>query len=89
MIINIIQPDVPSSEYIVRMVQSQLQIWKQERKAAEQEYVVENVRFEHNPQWRNNFWSIQSAHDGRHWFWQFMRVAYVAAGAAPYVIGLL
>lgn len=87
--IDIIQPGVPSQEYVIRLVYAQLQIWKHEREAAQAEYRIENVRFKHDPQWRERFWSIQAAHDCADWRWKFLRVTYFAAAAAPYVIGLI
>lgn len=30
----------------------------------------ENIRFVHDPDWRNKFFSIQSAHDGNHFIWR-------------------
>jgi hypothetical protein len=35
----------------------------------EEKFVIENVRFEHDPQWRTRFLSIQCAHDGDHPVW--------------------
>lgn len=67
MLITIIQPGVPSQEQLVRLINSQYQIWKQEKAASEPQYVIENIRFKHNPEWRNRFWSIQATHDCKHW----------------------
>lgn len=89
MIIHIILPDVPSQEYLVRMVASHYQIWKQEKEAREPQWKPENVRFKHDPEWRTRFWSIQAAYDCKHLGWQMIRVVYVAGALSPYVIGWL
>lgn len=44
--------------------------WKQN----EPTFVIENVRFRHDPNWRGRFWGIQSAHDGNHIVWKATRI---------------
>lgn len=44
------------------------------------EFVPENVRFEHNPSWRNEFFSITCIREGNHWFWRATKVLWVSAG---------
>lgn len=89
MMYQIILPNKPSQEYLIRFVQAQYQIWKEEKEAREPQWQPENVRFVHDPEWRSRFWSIQAAHDCDDWRWKFVRVVYVAAAAAPYLIRLL
>lgn len=46
------------------------QVWRQERADKFEQWQPENVRFVHDPEWKNRFWSVQCAHDGNHWFWK-------------------
>jgi hypothetical protein len=48
--------------------------WKQWQAQRELDFVIENIRFEHDPAWRNRFFSIQSAHDANHWVWKATRI---------------
>jgi hypothetical protein len=41
-----------------------------------------NVKFEHDPQWRAKFWSIQAAHDRSHWGWKIVAAIVALAGGA-------
>ena len=40
-----------------------------EQAEAESGWKIENIRFEHDPEWNTRFLSIQSAHDGSHPVW--------------------
>jgi hypothetical protein len=51
--------------------------WKQWEAQRQSEFILENIRFEHDPQWRNRFFSIQSARDANHWVWKATRVIVV------------
>lgn len=53
--------------------EAHLAFWR-EREAREPQFVVENIRFRHDPKWSTRFWSIQSAHSGNHWIWKATRV---------------
>lgn len=44
--------------------------WKTEWKRQQLEFAIENVRFFHDPNWNTRFFSLQSARDGGHWFWE-------------------
>ena len=88
MIIHII-PSVPSQEYLLKAIASHYQIWKQEKETREPQWKPENIKFKHDPEWRTRFWSIQAAHDCKDWRWKFVRVVYLSAAAAPYLISLL
>lgn len=61
--------------------------WREEKTAAEPEFKIENVRFEHNPEWRSRFWSIQSAHDRGHWGWHIVGTLFFIAQWAAMFIG--
>jgi hypothetical protein len=54
--------------------QAHLAWWKQWEAQRQSEYVIENIRFEHDPQWRHRFFSIQSARDANHWAWKVAQV---------------
>jgi hypothetical protein len=43
---------------------------------------IENVRFAHNPAWRYQFFSIQSARDANHIIWKATRVALAVVGGS-------
>lgn len=44
--------------------------WKTEWKRQQLDFKIENIRFAHDPHWNTRFFSLQSAHDGGHWFWR-------------------
>jgi hypothetical protein len=56
--------------------------WAIEWKRRQQEFVIENIRFAHDPHWNQRFFSLQSARDGAHWFWQATRVIVTCTGAS-------
>ncbi len=56
--------------------------WWKEWKAQQPDFVIENVRFKHDPNWNKRFFSIQSAHDGSHWMWKATKVIWVGMGGA-------
>jgi hypothetical protein len=74
---------------LVKHVRDQYQLWREEKERREPPFVVENVRFEHDPDWRSGFFSVQSALDCKHLGWQAVRVLYFAAAVAPYALRLL
>lgn len=56
--------------------------WAIEWKLQQQDFVIENIRFAHDPHWKQRFFSLQSARDGEHWFWQATRVIATVSGGA-------
>ena len=48
--------------------------WRRGWEQAQPEFVIENIRFDHDPEWRYRLFSLQSAHDGNHWFWKATKV---------------
>jgi len=56
--------------------------WWKEWKAQQPDLKVENIRFKHIDGWNRKFFSIQSAHDARHWFWKATRVIWVGMGGS-------
>jgi hypothetical protein len=51
--------------------------WQQWQAQRELAFVIENIRFEHDPGWKNRFFSIQSAHDANHWVWKATRIVFL------------
>ena len=51
--------------------------WKEWEAQQQQDFIIENIRFEHDPQWRNRFFSIQSARDANHWVWKATRIVVI------------
>jgi hypothetical protein len=56
--------------------------WWKEWKAQQPDFVIENIRFEHDPNWNKRFLSIQSAHDGNHLIWKATKVVASMFGTA-------
>lgn len=56
--------------------------WWKEWKLQQPDFVIENIRFDHKPDWDKKFLSIQSAHNGSHWVWKATRVVWVGVGGA-------
>jgi hypothetical protein len=44
--------------------------WVREWKARQADFVIENIRFDHDPLWNRRIFSLQAAHDGEVWFWR-------------------
>jgi hypothetical protein len=44
--------------------------WKTEWKRQQLDFRIENIRFVHDPLWNKRVFSLQSARDRGHWFWQ-------------------
>ncbi len=63
-------------------------IVRQEQIEREPKFIIENVKFEHDEEWRNRFLSIQSVHDGNHPVWAtthiLVRFLYPASSAIPW-----
>jgi hypothetical protein len=56
--------------------------WAIEWRRRQQEFVIENIRFAHDPHWKRRFFSLQSARDGGNWFWQATRIVVTWTGAS-------
>jgi hypothetical protein len=48
--------------------------WVAEWKAQQSAFVIENIRFVHDPCWNQRIFSIQAARDGKIWFWRATQV---------------
>ena len=44
------------------------------------DFVIENIRFVHDPLWNKRFFSLQAAHDGEGWFWQISHAVVTFGG---------
>lgn len=51
--------------------------WATEWKARQSDFQIENIRFQHDPNWNRRIFSIQAAHDGTNFFWGAVRVLVV------------
>ncbi|MGC2085806.1 MAG: hypothetical protein WA702_20865 [Bradyrhizobium sp.] len=56
--------------------------WAQLRRLQQQAFVIENIRFNHDPLWNKRVLSLQSARDGAHWFWKATRVIATISGGS-------
>lgn len=56
--------------------------WWEDWKAAQPDFVAENISFKHVDDWNRKVFSIQSAHDGNHWVWKATRVVWVYGATA-------
>jgi hypothetical protein len=54
--------------------------WWKEWKAQQPDFVIENIRFQHDPNWNKRILSIQCAHDGNHWIWKATKVVWGCMG---------
>lgn len=54
--------------------------WRMAKDAVEPKFIIENIEFEHDPNWNTRFLSIQSAHDGAHSIWRATRIVWFAVG---------
>lgn len=54
--------------------------WWKEWKLQQPEFKIENIRFQHDPDWDKRFFSIQSAHSANHWVWKATRVVWMGMG---------
>jgi len=60
--------------------------WQQEYEQAHPTPPIENIRFEHDPDWRMRGFSIQAAHDGSTPFWAATHV--VVRIVVPIAMGM-
>lgn len=94
--VQIIVPDVPRPYEIT--VKVQYELWKEEKEAREPKFVIENVRFEHDPRWRERLFSITAIRDVQAgkceaWapflFWNFIKILFYGGAFGFLFIGLL
>lgn len=73
-------PVVPGE--LQRHIDSLWRQYKAEYEKSLSSYEIENVRFTHDPEWRQRLFSIQAAHDCDLPFWKGIRVVFVLSSAA-------
>jgi hypothetical protein len=65
--------------------------WKEEKEATEPKFVIENVRFEHDPNWQMRTISISKARTGTGPVWGTVRILFAigagSLGAFSYTTG--
>jgi hypothetical protein len=54
--------------------------WAREWRRQQDEFKIENIRFEHDPCWNRRIFSLQAARNGEVWFWQVTRMIVTFAG---------
>ncbi|MGJ4889728.1 hypothetical protein ACQR1Y_16125 [Bradyrhizobium sp. HKCCYLRH3099] len=54
--------------------------WALEWKRQQQDFVIENIRFAHDPHWKQRVFSVQAARDGNNWVWRVTRVILTCSG---------
>jgi hypothetical protein len=77
------QQIIPEKSLELREFDSLYKIWKLDRNAALPEFKIENIRFVHDPHWRENWLSVQYVGDGGRALIKGIAQPYVSvAGAA-------
>jgi hypothetical protein len=54
--------------------------WATEWKRQQQAFVIENIRFAHDPHWNERIFSLQAARDGKTWVWKATRIIVTFGG---------
>jgi hypothetical protein len=54
--------------------------WATERRLQQRAFVIENIRFNHDPLWNKRMFSLQSARDGGSWIWRATRIIVTFGG---------
>lgn len=63
--------------------------WRKAEAEREQHWIPENVRFVHDPGWRETWLSIQSASDRTSWVWIVTAELFMAAHVSWLLAGFL
>lgn len=89
MLPNIVIPQVPGPKLAEPSRRWCEQYTQQRYERESSGFKVENVRFEHDPNWRNAFWSLQGVRDGTNGVsWKIVKVMFVAGSVFGYSIGI-
>ena len=56
--------------------------WVMEWQARQAEFVIENIRFTHDPLWNKRMFSLQAARDGETWLWRVTHMMVVFGGVS-------
>ena len=54
--------------------------WYTQKVALEPKFIIENIRFDHDPQWREGLFSLTCAREGNHIFWKATKVVWILMG---------
>ncbi|CCD95022.1 conserved hypothetical protein [Bradyrhizobium sp. ORS 375] len=74
------------SPYVIELSKLRQQLeeahlaWAIEWKRQQQEFVIENIRFAHDPRWNERVFSLQAARDGKTWVWRATRIILTCSG---------
>ena len=74
--LGIITPEIIYDAAFQQQLQHYYGQWRTEWEKQQPVFKVANVRFAHDPDWKNRFFSIQSAHDGGHWIWKATKIVF-------------
>ena len=80
----------PYEEDQLKAGQFDLKQWRIEYEQAHPAPPIENVRYAHNPNWRNEpqFWSLQGVRDHPNLFWKIIGFLFLLSQASWFVMGL-
>ncbi|MGY3452856.1 hypothetical protein [Bradyrhizobium sp. USDA 4353] len=74
------------SPYVIELSKLRQQLeeahlaWAIEWKRQQQDFVIENIRFAHDPHWNERVLSLQAARDGKTLVWRATRVILTCSG---------
>jgi hypothetical protein len=76
MLLNVLfpQPYVAEISKLRQQLDEAHLAWATEWRQRQLDFKLENIRFNHDPDWNKRIFSIQAAHDGKIWFWRATRV---------------
>lgn len=83
---NILIPQIQEDERLARYLHGLYAQWRIDYEKAHPLPPIANVRFEHDPNWRSNWMSIQAVHDRANLGWQIAWAAFYAAQFAPFMV---
>ena len=65
-----------------RQLEEAHRAWVMEWQARQAEFVIENIRFTHDPLWNKRMFSLQAARDGETWLWRVTHMMVVFGGVS-------
>jgi hypothetical protein len=80
MAMNIIVPSVPHHVQQIQ-IRDQYEVWRVAFEQTQPKFVIENIHFEHDPEWRHSFVSLTYAGSGESYFWNGVGGLFVIAQA--------
>lgn len=77
------QPAQEARRRLEQNIAEQVSAWHRQWLAEQYCYLPPNIRFTHDPHWRNRWFSVQAAADGKQPIWATARIGFaVGAGIA-------